>query len=538
MNIRLRWVTWGFSLLLAHQLHAQPYQLLKVDANPAKGFSWPYYLTVPSSVKTPAVLMVYPNNTGYASDDQSVHDRAARNFIDFWASNSEISKLGSPVLVPTFPRPYADNVAYTQALDRRTLLLKTPGMERIDLQLIAMVEDARARLAAKGVTVGPKFWMAGLSASGQFASRFVMLHPDVIQAASIGSPGFGPIVPVAQWKGKQLPYPEGIADVESLVGKPVDVSTFRLVPLQMYIGDEDFNELPWWKPDSDPEVALIDAVFGGPDEYLRWPKYEMVYNSVGSSSQWVIFPGMGHTYAPMTYYTEFFERNRVAPFPPPLPKPLVQTVYFPHLTCNPPWDTEIALAYTLEGAPVTGQLRAYTANGAAPVTILPVTLGPAGRKEIAACREFPNPQQVAYVSFVSDSGFVAAYARFSPAGGDGASVAAAKGSTRGVFLKLEKQVGTRFGFVNTDTSQATVRLSAYNDAGSELAKIVLVLDPGVKIVGTAETFFGGPLTGATNLRYSSTAKVLAFAISGSADGGTLDGIPIMPEYSAPGGTGQ
>ena len=147
----------------------------KIDANVQKGFSWPYYLLVPNTVKQPAILLVEPNNTGSVSDDQAIHDLAAKNEAQAWTSRME--ELGCPYLIPTFPRPASHPGVYTQALNRDTLLTKLPGFERIDLQLIAMIDDARERLAAKSINVDRKVFMMGMSASGQFASRFVMLHP-------------------------------------------------------------------------------------------------------------------------------------------------------------------------------------------------------------------------------------------------------------------------------------------------------------------------------------------------------------------------
>jgi pimeloyl-ACP methyl ester carboxylesterase len=161
--------------------------------------------------------MVEPNNTGYTSDDQSVHDRAAASLIN--AKKAWADDLGVPYLVPTFPRPATNWKVYTQSLDRDTLLTNLPGLVRIDLQLIAMIEDARARLAAQGIEVDRKVWMVGYSASGSFTGRFTALHPDRVKAASFGSGGSYPIVPVAQWKGKTLRYPVGIADLEALTGQ-------------------------------------------------------------------------------------------------------------------------------------------------------------------------------------------------------------------------------------------------------------------------------------------------------------------------------
>lgn len=55
----------------------QPYELLKIPADPGKGFHWPYYLSIPPVLVRPAVLLVEPNNSGATSDDQSFHDPGA-----------------------------------------------------------------------------------------------------------------------------------------------------------------------------------------------------------------------------------------------------------------------------------------------------------------------------------------------------------------------------------------------------------------------------------------------------------------------------
>ena len=53
---------------------------VEYPANPAQGFSWPYYLYVPPVVDTNTVLVVEPNNTGYWTNDFSVHDASAMQF--------------------------------------------------------------------------------------------------------------------------------------------------------------------------------------------------------------------------------------------------------------------------------------------------------------------------------------------------------------------------------------------------------------------------------------------------------------------------
>lgn len=216
------------------------YELTRIEADPASGFEWPYYLLVPDQIKTPAFLLVKPNNTG-ASEDPEVYDRGTRD--DIWFYRFTAGVLGSPIMSPAFPRPAQ---LYTHSLDRATLLTEAPKLRRIDLQLVAMIRDAQARLRQKGIPVQDKVWMFGSSAGGSFTSRFALLHPELLHAALIGSPGWGPVMPVATWNGCRLPYPEGIADVEELIGQPLNLEAYRQIALEFYVGDLDRNTNPWW----------------------------------------------------------------------------------------------------------------------------------------------------------------------------------------------------------------------------------------------------------------------------------------------------
>ncbi len=498
----------------------------KVPANAQKGFSWPYYLMTPTNLKQPAFLLVEPNNTGSPSADFAVHDAAARNQINYKSQFAE--DLGCPYLVPVFPRP---DSPYTQALDRGTLLTKLPGLERIDLQLIKMIDDARERLAAQGITVDSKIFLWGFSASGQFASRFVMLHPDRIKAASIGSPGYGPIVPVAQWNGKAVPYHTGISDLEQLTGVKFDAEAFRKIPLQIYTGDLDSNIVNWYLPEVDADVALIEEMFGGtgPEMFSRFAKYEAAYLSVGSSCQFVIFQGRVHTWADWSYTKEFFERNRATPPPPPLPKPAAFTLYFPHVAAYAGWETEIALLNSSDAIAVQGILQAFSAEGGPALESFVITLPPGGRREIRASSFFAHPQDVAYLAFHCDSGFISGYTRFSqPA--YRATLPAAAGGREGWFPKIEQDGWTGIAFVNVDSESAHVILKAYDDNGSEVASQSITVPAGKKIVGMVNQVFQTDIGRAKYFKFRSDKKLLGFTVSASGDGQMLDGIQALPEY--------
>jgi len=253
----------------------------RVAAQPEKGFNWPYLLYVPETAKSSALLLVEPNNSGVPSDDFAFHEGRARSFLNIRSPFASVLK--APLLVPIFPR-YED--LYTQALDRSALLTQRENLVRIDLQLIAMVDDAIKRLATNGIKASEKFLMIGFSASGAFVSRFSAIHPERIMAAAIGSPGGCPIAPVATWWGHNMTYDLGISDLDDVTGTHFNLSEFKRVPLFLYLGDKDDN---WDSQDVSTELHFL-----GKTIQERWIVFEDIYNSIGSSAKFVLYPGVGH----------------------------------------------------------------------------------------------------------------------------------------------------------------------------------------------------------------------------------------------------
>ena len=300
-------------------------QLQRVDANPAKGFYWPYYLSIPNSLSQGTVLLVEPNNSGTWSDDPAFHDGKAYELV--LQRSSFAIDLDVPLLVPTFPRPITPPAPepggiYTHALDRYSLYLSylPDNLKRIDLQLIAMINDAKERLAAVGHRMDKKVFFMGFSASGAFVSRFTALHPEMVRAVAQGSPGGWPIAPVGVWNGIPLRYPVGVSDVEQLVGAPFDLNTFKAVPKYIYVGDQDTNDaldtrdMP--QADRDQICALLNCS-PLPNISQRWPIAEQMYDSVSANAQFVIYPGVGHNYSSQIWsdLLNFFRQHKFSPLP-------------------------------------------------------------------------------------------------------------------------------------------------------------------------------------------------------------------------------
>ncbi|MBN1313710.1 MAG: hypothetical protein JXB30_20065 [Anaerolineae bacterium] len=225
-----------------------------IEAETDAGFDWDYILYLPEDTPEPTLLVI-PNNTGYAEDDIVFHTEAAKGLVQSMSSLADA--LGTPLLVPVFPRPAGEpEEYYTHNLDRDVLLMDVEGYERLDLQLLAMVADARDRLAAEQVFIDEQFLMWGFSASGTFADRFSLLHPERLKAVAAG--GCLHSLPFSEHNGENLPYPIGTYDYELITGEPFDLQDFSSLPRFLFKGDADSGG-----------TVTTDAVVYPADEYFN-----------------------------------------------------------------------------------------------------------------------------------------------------------------------------------------------------------------------------------------------------------------------------
>jgi len=253
-------------------------------AEPAKGFRWPYLLLAPKA-PTATTLLVVPNNTGFLSEDLELLRASASCTLA--RQQAMADRLGVAVLVPLFPRTAS---VYLHALTRDALVTKTPAIARVDLQLIAMIDHARASL---GKAVRPRVLMSGFSASGSFTNRFAMLHPDRVLAAAVGSPGGWPTLPATD-----LTYPVGISDVGSLTGSKVDLAALRKVSFFVFLGDADDNDsVPYRDSFSAADEALIMRRFGK-TPVARWDAVKRLYAAARLRATFKLYPGVGHEVTP------------------------------------------------------------------------------------------------------------------------------------------------------------------------------------------------------------------------------------------------
>lgn len=273
-------------------------QLKKIYPTEESQFKWPYYLYINEEVKKKALdgqkvhILVLPNNTGTVSEDITRDDIMAK--VTAVLGKTMYGDLNTIILVPVFPRPGYHPLIYTHALDRDVLTTDITELKRLDLQLLAMIDDVRETYEKDHWNIDDKVLMWGFSASGMFVNRFTMMHPDRVLAASVGSPGGWPIVPSKTWEGKRLRYPIGIDDLDELTGESANLEEYKKIPQLFFLGGEDCNDsVPYGDSYEDKDRELINNLFGTtPVE--RWSIAEKIYESIGANVKFIIYERVGH----------------------------------------------------------------------------------------------------------------------------------------------------------------------------------------------------------------------------------------------------
>jgi hypothetical protein len=271
--------------------------LIIVKKNPSKGFYHTYIVFIPKGTAKheKTYLLVEPNNTGKVSDSIEVHEKHAVELASVRSLGNNIStELKIPLLVPVFPRPASQPYVYTHALDRDVMTKKSSDMKRPDLQLLAMIEDARNILQSMDIETDPKVFMNGFSASATFVNRFSFLHPEKIKALAIGGFNGKLMIPAEKTGRVRLPYPIGLYDFTRLFGRSFDQVTYSAIPQYIYMGQNDDNDAVQYDDAYSKKERNIINSYLGKDVQSRYAACQKLYREHGIQPIFKTYENVGH----------------------------------------------------------------------------------------------------------------------------------------------------------------------------------------------------------------------------------------------------
>lgn len=289
-------------------------ETIKIEARSDKGFSYPYYLYIPAAFREETAknkthsLLIIPNNTGTTDDDLSVHEANVKQKMLQIAF--VFGKLNVPVLMPVFPRPKTDWKIYTHALDRDSLLAEKAEYKRFDLQMVAMIENARQKFAERNLKIDTKVLLYGFSAAGMFVDRFAFLHPDKVKAVASGSPGGWAIAPVEKYNDKTLRYPIGTGDFKAVSGKNIDLKALQTIPFFIFLGDKDENDSVVFGDGYEEEDKNLVFELFGKTPLERWEVSQKLYREAKLNAEFKLYPNTAHKVTPemVTDVLAFFSK--------------------------------------------------------------------------------------------------------------------------------------------------------------------------------------------------------------------------------------
>lgn len=231
------------------------------NPNSKAGFNFGYFLYIPTDIKNGVPLVVRGNNScnTYRKLEEAIdncYEQHKKDTDDYMSMivRPEFVNLEVPLLMPVFPRiePNSKTEIYIQQLSENTMEIGQPGfeslgtskddlkkLERVDLQLIAMINDAKSKLKKESVILDDKIIMYGFSTDGLFAARFAFLHPEIVKAVCAGGVGGCMPLPLKEYQGLELPYPIGASNYKEITGKEFDEEAYKKINQFYFINDKE-----------------------------------------------------------------------------------------------------------------------------------------------------------------------------------------------------------------------------------------------------------------------------------------------------------
>ena len=184
---------------------------------------------------------------------------------------------------------------YTQDLSRAVLVSQEERFKRLDLQVLAMLQDARKQLKERHIKTKNKFLVTGFSSAGVFAWRWTMLHPEYVLVTVTGGALYH-MLPVEEWDTETLIYPVGVGDMKQLVGKKFNKKAWSKIPIFSTNGEKDNNDTFVYEECFAKEVErpMLQKVLPGKDIFERRAQSLQLLAQLAPNVQTHLYPWLGH----------------------------------------------------------------------------------------------------------------------------------------------------------------------------------------------------------------------------------------------------
>jgi len=285
--------------------------IVEIPANPAKGFHYPYFITVPMNVlqngKAPYEMLVDTNNTGRVNASSIYFYEDAK----YWMStNADVSNIASQInglaVMTTFPRPEKAWEVYTHSLDRDSMLVTDKIIEetdmgnfkRLDLQLKAILADAKFQMESNGFPLNKKPMLLGFSASSDFANRYSIMYPETIKAVAIGH---GTTMPFTTHNNITLNYPMGVADLKTISGVTFNDKAYKALPQFWFRGSDDTNDGTFFYDGWDTMGETYRKAFGEEIRARKTTQAKLLTQKGYTNITFKEYQGVSHGYSDKIY---------------------------------------------------------------------------------------------------------------------------------------------------------------------------------------------------------------------------------------------
>ncbi len=206
---------------------------------------------------------------------------------------------------------------------------------------------------------------------------------------------------------------------------------------------------------------------------------------------------------------------------------LSDKLYYPHIASDNEWDTGL-VAYNPAADSCAVTITPYTELGMS-LDAQELEI-PAKGRYFGVVSRLDLPESTAWMKIEAQNP-LAGFELFSRKNETQIAIAIAGytginlAKTKGTLPLLENDGFTGIAFVNVGEDNATVVVTALNDAGSEVDRTEVVLSPFQKYVGQISELFQGNISRATYFTYASAKKVVMFQLNMSSDWQMLDALP-------------